>query len=120
MTIKRLQRLDNDARRARVAAVARCAEEVEQHKQSSEKLELSRNDVGAELPERRKRAQADTREAHAALEVEVEGRKADQARAAGLEKQVSISTSSSTRLLFASSSWLSDLGRSFFYRSKYK
>ena len=69
------------------------------------------------MPERRKRAQADTREAQAALEVEVEGRRADQARAAGLEEQVGISSSSSgsTRSLFASSSWLSDLGRSFFF-----
>ena len=68
----------------------------------------------AKLPERRKRAQADTREAQAALEVEVEGGAADQARAAGLEKQVSIIIiSSSTRSLFASSSWLSDLGGSF-------
>ena len=83
-------------------------------------MELLRNLVRAELPERRKRAQADTREAQAAMEVEVEGRRADQARAAGLEKQVSISSSSrsssrSTRPLFASSSLLSDLGRSFFF-----
>ena len=69
-----------------------------------------RNDVGAELPDRRKRAQADTHEAQAPLKVEVEWGRADQARAAGLENQVSIS-SSSTRPLFASSSWLSDLGR---------
>ena len=113
VTVKCLQRLNNDARRACVADVARCAKEVEQHKQSSEKFELLRNDVAAELPERKKRAQADTREAQAALEVEVEGRRADQAQAAGLEKQVSIS-SSSTRFLFASPAWLSDLGRSFF------
>ena len=77
VTIKRLQRLNNDARRARVAAVARGAREVEQHKQSSEKFELLRSDVAAELPERKERAQADTREAQAALEVEVEGRRAD-------------------------------------------
>ena len=64
-----------------------------------------------ELPERTKRAEADTREVQAALEVEVEGRRADQARAAGLEKRVSIS--SSTRSLFTSSSRLSDRGRSF-------
>ena len=36
--------------------------------------------------ERRKRAEADTREAQAALDVEVEGRRADQARAASLEE----------------------------------
>ena len=110
-------RLNNDARRARVAAVARCAEEIKQHKQSSEKFKLLRNYVAAELPERRKRAETDTREAQAALEIEGEGRRADQARAAGLEKQVS---SSSTRSLFSSSSWLSELGRSFFYHSKAK
>ena len=55
--------------------------------------------MGAELPERRKHAQADTREAQAALEVEVDGKRADQARAAGLEKQVSISCSSSSSTL---------------------
>ena len=88
-----MQRLNNDARRARVAAVDRCAE-------------------------RRKRAQADTREAQEALEVKMEGGRADQAGAAGLEKQVGISRSSSTRSLFASSSWLSNLGRSFFFTFK--
>ena len=70
--------------------------------------------MGAELPERRKRVRADTREAQAALEVEVEGRRADQARAASQEKQVSSGSSSSSRPLFASSSWFSDLGRSRF------
>ena len=81
--------------------------------------------MAAELPERRKRDEADTSESYAVLEVEVEGRRADQARAVGLEKQVSTSISisisiSSTRSLFASSSWLSDLGRSFFHHSKCK
>ena len=79
--------------------------------------------MATELPERGKRAEADTRAAQAAVEVEVEGRRADQARAAGLEKQVSISSnssSSSTRSLFASPSWLSDLGCFFCYHSKSK
>ena len=84
-----LQRLNNDATQARVAAVARYAEEVEarrsaetiaeQHKLSSERFELLRNDVAAKLADelqRRKRcAEADTREAQAALEVKVEGRR---------------------------------------------
>ena len=83
--------------------------------------------MGSEIPEMRKRAQS-------ALELEVEGRRADQARAAGLEKQVNIrsssrrcsssssrnSSSSSTGPLYAFSSWLSDLGRSIFSSSEYK
>ena len=48
-----------------------------QHKRSSERFELLRNDVAAVLADElqgRKRAEADTREAQAALKVEVEGR----------------------------------------------
>ena len=66
-----MQRLSTDATRPRVAAVALCADEVEarrsaetiaeQHKQSSERFELLRNHVAAELADkvqRRKRARA--------------------------------------------------------------
>ena len=60
--------------------------------------------MAAELADelqRRKRPEADTRKAQAVLGVEAEGRRADQARAAGLEKQVGtvIIISSSTRSL---------------------
>ena len=70
--------------------------------------------MAVELPERTNRAEEDAREAQVALEVEVEGRRADQARAVGLEKKVSNSISSSTRFLFTPCSSPSDRGRSFF------
>ena len=50
---------------------------AEQHKQSSERFELLRNDVAAELADeiqQRKHGETGTRKAQAALEVEVEGR----------------------------------------------
>ena len=80
---------------------------------------LLRNDVAVELLERTKRAEADTREAQVSLEVEVEGKMADQARTAGLEKQVSIS-SSSTRFFLHRRLGPVTAADHFFHRSKSK
>lgn len=98
---KALERGHKDATRARDAAITRCSEEIEgrrsaekraaEHKLSKENEERLRRDATSKLAkehEGRVRAEAETRAVQAALDGEVDERRAQEERVASLEEEM--------------------------------
>ena len=96
-----MERVHEDATRGRDAAITRCNEEAEgcgpaekiaeEQKLSPENEERLRRDATAKLAEeheRRVHAESETRAVQAVLDVEAEGRKAQEARVASLEEEM--------------------------------